>query len=55
MDRLIIGIVITFGAYHHYIINQKWKLQQEIHRLQDEKTKAMLEEMREKRKWWRFN
>jgi hypothetical protein len=35
-------------------MDEKWKLQQEIHRLQDEKTKAMLEEMKElsKRKWW---
>jgi hypothetical protein len=45
---------MTFGAYHLYVMDEKWKLQQEIHRLQDEKTKAMLEEMKElaKRKWW---
>jgi hypothetical protein len=48
------GIAMTFGAYHLYVMDEKWKLQQEIHRLQDEKTKAMLEEMKElsKRKWW---
>ena len=45
---------MTFGAYHLYKMDEKWKLQQEIHRQQDEKTKAMLEEMKEltKRKWW---
>lgn len=41
------GIAMTFGAYHLYVMDKKWKLQQEIHRLQDEKTKAMLEEMKE--------
>lgn len=48
------GIVMTFGAYHLYVMDEKWKLQQEIHRLQNEKTKAMLEEMKElaKRKCW---
>lgn len=47
------GIAMTFGAYHLYVMDEKWKLQQEIHRLQDEKTKEK-EEMKElaKRKWW---
>jgi len=47
------GVVMTFGAYHLYIMDERWKLQQEIHKLQDEKTRAMLEEMKEltKRKW----
>jgi hypothetical protein len=45
---------MTFGAYHLYLMDERWKLQQEIQRLQDEKTNAMLEEMRElaKRRWW---
>jgi hypothetical protein len=48
------GMAMTFGAYHLYVMDERWKLQQEIQRLQDEKTNAMLEEMRElaKRRWW---
>jgi hypothetical protein len=48
------GMAMTFGAYHLYLMDERWKLQQEIQRLQDEKTNAMLEEMRElaKRRWW---
>jgi len=48
------GVAMTFGAYHLYVMDERWKLQQEIQRLQDEKTKAMLDEMKEisKRRWW---
>jgi len=48
------GMAMTFGAYHLYLMDERWKLQQEIQRLQDEKINAMLEEMRElaKRRWW---
>ena len=31
------GVAMTFGAYHLYVMDEKWKLQQEIHKLQDEK------------------
>jgi len=40
------GIAMTFGAYHFYLMGEKWKLQQTMYRLQDEKTKAMLKEMK---------
>ena len=40
------GIVMTFGAYHFYLMDEQWKLQQEIYRLQDAKSKEMLEEMK---------
>ena len=48
------GVAMTFGAYHLYVMDERWKLQQEIQKLQDERTKAMLEEMKElaKRRWW---
>ena len=44
------SVPITFGVYHIHVMDERWKVQQEIHRLQDEKLKAMLEEI--KRKWW---
>jgi len=40
------GIAMTFGAYHLYLMDEKWKLQQTMYRLQDEKAKAMLKEMK---------
>ena len=40
-------VAMTFGAYHLYVMDERWKLQQEIHKLQDDKTKAMLDEMKE--------
>jgi hypothetical protein len=29
------GIAMTFGAYHLYIMNERWKLQQDILRLEN--------------------
>ena len=38
--------VMTFGAYHLYVMGEQWNRRQEIHRLQNEEAKAILEEMR---------
>ena len=51
MDSMwTVCVAMTFGAYHFYVMDKRWKLQQEIYKLQDEKAKAMLELA--KRKWW---
>lgn len=41
-----IGIAMTFGAYHLYVMNDRWRVQQEIYRLQHEESKALLEQVR---------
>jgi len=48
------SIPMTFGALQLFVMDEKWKRHEEMHRIQDEKLSAMLEEMKEvvKRKWW---
>jgi hypothetical protein len=48
------SIPMTFGAVQLFVMDEKWKKHEEMHRIQDEKLTAMLEEMKEvvKRKWW---
>jgi hypothetical protein len=50
MDFIITGlkyiaIVLTFGAYHLYIADTQWKLQQEIRRIEIETFTEILKEM----------
>ena len=41
------SVAMTFGAIQLYVMDEKWKKQQEIRRIEDEKIKAMLEEIKE--------
>jgi hypothetical protein len=45
-----VGVILTFGGYHLHLMDEQWKASQELYRVQDEKTKAMLEEA--KKRWW---
>ena len=44
------GMILTFGAYYQYRMDTRWKLQQDIRKLQDEKIEAMMEEMKQRAK-----
>jgi len=49
-----LAMAMSFGAYHLYVMDEKWKLHQEIRSLQDKRTDEILKKIEEynAKRWW---